>query len=160
MKRVSVFVVVVGMLGGLAAPGIHAETDAQLFANLGIITDDSFKFNDFFWNLGLNLDLTLNDLLILSPELNLVTYKFKFKAFLLEPAILLNLKFSENFFAGGGISKFMVISEGDYLGSSEWAMKLNIGFIGEYFKFRIYLSTPFDNVFKDNLIGLQFGISF
>lgn len=160
MKKIVVVFAMLCLTAGLAAPRVHAETDAQLYANFGIITDDSFKFNDFFWNLGLNLDLTLNDLLILSPELNLVTYKFKFKAFLLEPAVLLNLKFSENFFAGAGISKFMVISEGDYLGATDWALKLNIGFMGEYFKFRLYLSTPFDHVFKDNLIGFQVGISF
>jgi len=160
MKRAIVVAAIICLLAGPASKAVQAETDTQLFLSLGLMTDDSFKFNDFLLHLGLNLDLTLNDFLILSPELNLVTNKFKFKAFLLEPAILLNLKFSDSFFVGAGISKFLVISEGDYFGSSDMALKLNVGYFDEYFKFRIYLITPFNDLFKNSLIGLQAGLSF
>ena len=148
------------MLVMLAPRQVSADTDVQLYGSFGMMTDDSFKFNNFLWFAGLNLDLSLNNILMLSPELNLVTHKFKFKAFLLEPAVLLNLKLSENFFVGGGITKFLAIASGDYYGSTDMAVKLNIGIISEYFKFRIFLITPFNDFFKDNLIGFSAGISF
>lgn len=160
MKRTVIAVALICLLAGLAPKPVQAETDAQLFASLGLMTDDSFKFKDFLWHLGLNLDLTLNDFLMLSPEVNLVTRNFKFKAFLLEPAVLLNIKFSDSFFAGAGISKFMVIAEGDYFGSTDVALKANVGFFDEHFKFRIYVITPFNDLFKYSLIGLQAGLSF
>lgn len=160
MKRTVIAVALICLLAGLAPKTVQAETDAQLFASLGLMTDDSFKFKDFLWHLGLNLDLTLNDLLILSPEVNLVTRNFKFKTFLLEPAVLLNLKLGDSFFLGAGVSKFLVISEGDYFGSTDVALKANIGFFDEHFKMRIYVITPFNNLFKSSLIGLQAGLSF
>ncbi len=160
MKRTVIAVALICLLAGLAPQPVQAETDAQLFASFGLMTDDSFKFKDFLWHLGLNLDLTLNDLLVLSPEVNLVTRNFKFKTFMLEPAVLLNLKLGDSFFVGAGISKFMVIAEGDYFGSTDVALKANVDFIDEHFKFRIYVITPFNDLFKYSLIGLQAGLSF
>jgi len=132
--------------------------EKKLFFNFGVVTDDTFSFDPFFWTLGASLDIKLGGVFILSPEANVVTYKFKFDTFLLQPALMLNFT-QKNFFIGGGIQKYFLIS-GDSYTSSEWGLKINAGFMAENIKIRGYMDMEFDNLFKDMLIGLQIGLGF
>lgn len=134
------------------AEGLH------LFINAGVITDDSLSFDPFLWTLGANLDFHIGEILMISPEANVVTYKFKFETFLFQPAILLNAKLG-TFFVGGGLQKYFLIS-GDSYDSGEWGLKLNAGFVGQNFKIRGFMDMAFDSLFKDMLVGVQVGIGF
>ena len=95
---------------------------------------------------------------MLSPEANIVTYKFKFDTFLFQPAVLLNVKLS-SFFVGGGIQKYFLVSGNSYE-AGEWGLKLNAGLIGKNVKLRVFADMAFDNLFKDMLVGAQIGIGF
>ena len=130
----------------------------KFFGNFGIMTDDSFTFEDYLWYFGANIDFSFNNLIMLSPEINVITNKFNFEAFFIEPAVLLNVKLG-TFFAGGGLTKLFLIS-GDYTGSSDFALKLNAGFRSSHLRFRVFLITPFNDLLKDNLIGAQLGLGF
>jgi len=131
---------------------------SHLFVNIGAVSDDSLSFDPFLWFVGANLDLHLGNTFMLSPEANVVTYKFKFETFLFQPAVILNAKLG-SVFVGGGIQKYFLIS-GDNYSSGEWGLKLNAGFIGENFRLRGFLDMAFDNLFKDMLVGFQLGIGF
>jgi hypothetical protein len=156
MKKSRVLIIVSVLLllcsANLSAQGMH------LFLNGGIITDDSLSFDPFLWSVGANLDFTLGGVLMLSPEANIITYKFKFDTFLFQPAILLNIKLS-SFFVGGGIQKLFLIT-GDGYESGEWGLKLNAGLMGKNIKLRVFADMAFDNLFKDMLVGAQIGIGF
>jgi len=131
----------------------------KFFGNFGIMTDDSFSFNPFFWSLGINFDFSINDLFMISPEVNVITYEFKFSTFLLEPAVLANFKFG-TFFLGAGISKFFVVTGDDFGDSTDIALKINAGFRSENLKFKVYLITPFSDILGSNIVGATFGIGF
>lgn len=138
---------------------VDSDHPVNFYVNFGIITDDSFKFDPFFWYGGVNLDFHITDTLMLSPEGNLVMQDFKFKNFWLEPAALLNVKL-DHFFVGGGIGKWFLISGEEFVGSSDFFLKLNAGFSGDGgLRLRIFLTTPFDDLFGEGLsIGAQLGL--
>ncbi|MEN8222662.1 MAG: hypothetical protein ABFR36_05340 [Acidobacteriota bacterium] len=131
----------------------------KFFGNFGIMTDDSFSFDPFFWTIGVNIDFSINDIFMISPEVNVVTYKFEFSTFLLEPAVLANFKFG-TIFAGAGFSKFFIITGNDFGDSTNIALKLNAGFRGDNLKFKVYLITPFDDLLSSNIVGVTIGIGF
>ncbi len=131
----------------------------KFFGNFGIMTDDSFTFDYYLWTIGVNIDFSINDLFMISPEVNVVTYKFEFSTFLLEPAVIANVKFG-TVFAGAGFSKFFVITGSEFGDSTDIALKLNAGFRGENLKFKVYLITPFSDLLASNIVGVTIGIGF
>ncbi len=157
MKKLLPLILVVFLLFSLSAE-IKADS-TKFFGNFGIMTDDSFSFDPFFWTIGVNIDFSINDIFMISPEVNVITYKFEFSTFLLEPAVLANFKFG-TFFAGAGFSKFFVITGDDFGDSTEIALKLNAGFRSDNLKFKVYLITPFDNLLSSNIVGATVGIGF
>jgi hypothetical protein len=110
------------------------------------------------WTVGAEFDFQIGDYIMFSPEVILVGYKFEFKEFFLYPAAILNFTAS-NFFIGGGITKGFYIGSGAS-GSTDFALKLNAGFLTESFKLTAYLISAFDNMFKDMIIGASFGFRF
>lgn len=141
-----------------AEDGCAKEKGVDFFVNVGAITDDSFSFDPFLWYLGTNLDIHFGKYLMLSPEVDVVTYKFKFDTFWLQPAVLLNVKL-RCFFVGAGIGKYFLISGDDYV-STDVHLKLNAGFRGKHVRVRIFADMDFDSLFKDMLLGFQIGIGF
>ncbi|MCP4149956.1 MAG: hypothetical protein GY757_19575 [bacterium] len=154
-KNLFVFVLTIFLffLATFLSTPLNAGDNMSLFVNGGIITDDSLSFDTFLWYGGLNIDVHLGDSLMLSPEANILTYKFKFDAFFLEPAVLLNLKLG-TFFVGGGINKYFLIS-GDSHVSTDLGLKLNAGFSGDSVRLRVFANMDFDNLFKNMLVGIQ-----
>ena len=126
--------------------------------NFGIQTDDSFSFDPIIWTAGVELDFQFGDYLMFSPEVTLVGEGFEFKYFILYPAVILNLT-PGNFFIGGGVTKGFLIGSG-YSGSTDFALKLNAGFLSESIKLTAYLITFFDNIFKDMAVGASLGFRF
>jgi hypothetical protein len=158
MKKISIVLLLVMLIPLLSSVNLNADS-TKMFANFGIVTDDSLTFDSYLWYIGANIDFSINDLFMVSPELNVMSYKFEFSTFLLEPAVLANLKFG-TFFAGAGLTKLFVISGNDFKDESDFALKLNAGFRGDHIRFRVFLITPFNDLFGSNLVGAQIGLGF
>ena len=126
--------------------------------NFGIMTFDDFKFDPIFWTAGAEIDLQLNDVLMLSPEVTLVGYKFEFKQFILYPGVILNFT-PGSLFVGGGLVKGFLIGEGDSV-SSDISLKLNAGLMSRNTKLTVYLISDFNNIFKNMLVGASLGFRF
>jgi hypothetical protein len=134
------------------------ENDFGVFANFGIMATDDLKFNPFFWYFGGNFDFYVSDNIIISPEANLIMQDFEFETFLLQPAIILNVKLS-SLFVGAGIQKVFRIG-GEETFFTDLGLKLNAGFRSENIKFTFFATMPFDSILKDMLIGVQIGLGF
>jgi hypothetical protein len=143
----------------LLVSGVYAAGSQMNFGlNFGIMTYDNFKFNPILWTVGTELDFQIGDVLMLSPELTLVGYKFEFKQFVLYPGIILNFT-PGSLFVGGGVVKGFLIGEGDSL-SSDVALKLNAGLISKNTKLTVFLISDFDDLFNNMLIGASLGFRF
>ncbi|MBU4269095.1 MAG: hypothetical protein KJ808_09665 [Acidobacteria bacterium] len=152
--------IIIMLFGLLLVSGVYAETKPMSFGiNFGMMTDDSFKFDYYYPGVGVELDFQLGDYLMLSPEVTLYSIKFEFDTLLLYPGATLNFTAS-NFFIGGGVVKPIAISGGESY-SSDFALKLNAGFLSPSVKFTAYLITAFDNLFKSGMmIGASLGFRF
>ncbi len=156
-KTLSIILIV--LIFSVAFSGNLKADSTKFFANFGMMTDDSFSFDYYLWTIGANIDFSINDLFMISPEVNVVTYKFEFSTFLLEPAVIANFKLG-TFFVGAGLSTFIVVTGSDFGDHSDLALKLNAGFMGDNFKFRVYIITPFEDLLGSNIVGVQAGIGF
>ncbi len=140
--------------------GIAIAEHAKLFIQGGIVADDSFSFDPYFWTFGSGVDIPLGSILSLTPEANVITYKMKFDTFWIEGSAILNANFGK-LFAGAGVTKWFLIFDKSYSGNTDFALKVNAGINGESMRLRAFLITPFDNLFKEGMvIGATFGISF
>ncbi len=158
MKKIfSVLIIIVLMFSAIAKLEAN-ENDFGVFINFGIMADDDLKFNPFLWYFGGNFDFYISDNIIISPEANFIMQDFDFETFLLQPAIMLNVKLS-SLFLGAGIQKVFLIG-GKESFSTDLGLKLNAGFRSETIKFTFFATMPFDSVFKDMLIGVQIGLGF
>jgi len=147
---------VIILLSGMT---LQAQQEMNLYVNVGVVTDEDFGFDPFFWTGGANLDIHLNQKLMLSPECNVIFQGFKFDTMWLEPGVLLNLKLG-SLFVGGGIAKWFKLTDNAL--SSELLLKLNGGFSGKKYRLVAYIETPFDNIFGKYAIifGAQLGFVF
>jgi hypothetical protein len=140
-------------------PRTSAGSAMHFGINFGIITDDTFSFDPIMWTAGAELDFQFGNFLMLSPEVMLVGYKFEFKVFTLYPAVILNFT-PGSFFLGGGITKGFYFGSGTS-GSTDFALKLNAGFLSSSMKLTAYLITPFNNLFKSGMaVGATLGFRF
>ena len=130
--------------------------ETQLFIKAGTVTNDDFSFSPFLWTAGVNLDFHLSDKLMLSPECDIINHEFDFEYFFLCPGALLNVK-QVPFFIGAGVTKWFLIGEGSDL-STDFMLKINIGYIKENIRITAYIVTAFDELFKYNIIGFSIGL--
>ena len=150
---------IVMLCGLLLVSGVYAAGSQMNFGlNFGIMTPDNFKFDPIMWTVGAELDFQLNDFVMLSPEVTLVGYQFKFKEFVLYPGVILNFTPGSAFIGGGLVKGFLIPS--DVNASSDIALKLNAGLMSKNTKLTVYLITDFNNIFKDMLIGASLGFRF
>ncbi len=153
MKRTAMLFLV------LLTAGVHLSGGTVGFGiNFGTMTDDSFSFDPLFWTAGAEVDFRFNNYLMFSPEATLVSEGFKFKAFTLYPAAILNLT-AGTFFAGGGITKGFFLGSGTS-GSKDVALKLNAGLLTNQMKLTAYIITGFKEIFKDMMVGASLGFRF
>ncbi len=154
MKKVMIL-----LCGLLLFSAVHGAGSRLNFGlNFGIMTPDDFKFDPIMWTVGAEMDFQLNSFVMLSPEVTLVGYKFKFKEFVLYPGIILNFT-PGSFFIGGGLVKGFLIPS-DVNASSDVALKLNAGLLTRNTKLTVYLISDFDNIFKNMLVGASLGFRF
>jgi hypothetical protein len=159
MKRIVVGIVLVFSLAAVLPSSASAAGPVNFYLRFGVLTDQKFTFNPFLWTVGANLDFNLGPALTLSPECDIIVYKFNFNPLWLTPAVLLNFHIS-SFYAGGGIGKLLVIGEGYEL-SSDFLLKLNAGFKAGGIKLQAYIWTPLGSeAFKLVITGATFGFGF
>lgn len=159
MKKVIVGAVLVLSLVAMFPREASAAGPFNFYIRGGVLTDQNFTFDPFLWTIGANLDLNLGPVLMLSPECDVIVYKFNFSPVWLTPAVTLNFRASA-FYAGGGIGKLLVIGSG-YTLSSKFLLKLNAGFKTDSFKLQAYLWTPLsDEAFSYMLFGATLGFGF
>jgi hypothetical protein len=155
---------VASLIIGLGLLAIIPETASaagayNFYIRGGVITDQNFTFSPFLWTAGANLDLNLGSALVISPECDMIVYKFHFNPIWLAPAVTANFR-AGGLFVGGGLAKFFIIGSGWTL-SSDFLLKLNAGFKGETMKLQVYLLTPLsDEAFSTMLFGATLGFGF
>ncbi|MCK4835152.1 MAG: hypothetical protein KAT17_00860 [Candidatus Aminicenantes bacterium] len=157
MKKSKVLILILLVLFFFSGE-ISGIVGTDFYLQAGAITDDSFAFDPFLWTVGVNFDLKLAGILVISPELNLINHGFDFDYFLLEPALMVNFKFM-GFFIGAGLNKFFLIGDG-YGDSTDFSMKLNIGFKFSLIKIRLYCMFPFEDFFPPSIYGIMIGVKF
>jgi hypothetical protein len=161
MKKKVLMVVILTIVFLVTSQPVRAQYERfNLALSFGTLTDDSFSFKPFLWTSGLNLDLYLSENIVLSPEFFIIVHNFNFDAFFLAPAALLNFDFG-GFMVGAGVTKFFLVGSAiSGAPSSDPALKLNVGYIGEGIRLTAYIITPFSDLFKYNTLGASLGFFF
>jgi len=158
MKKVIVSVVILLVVIAAVPQSARGEGVYNFYIRTGLITDDSISFSPLLWTIGANFDFNLGSMLMISPECDIIVYKFNFNPLWLTPAVTLNLNFS-GLFLGAGIAKFIVLGSG-YTLSSDFLFKLNGGFKTDSFKLQLYALSSFDSIFSDMTVGFTLGFGF
>lgn len=160
MKKVSILVLAFVFVFAFGSRHLSAQvSEMDLYVNVGILTDDSFTFDPFFWSAGANMDIKFGRMLMFSPECDVIFKKFKFKRIWLAPGAVLNVRYGL-FFAGAGLRKWFKISKKGF--NTDILMKINAGFKGHKYRLAAYLETPFDDFFGKNMVtfGATLGFKF
>ncbi|MCP4221696.1 MAG: hypothetical protein GY765_44145 [bacterium] len=158
MKKTIIFMFATALIFSFINLEAKEKQEIDFFAHWGVVTDDSLSFSPFLWTAGVNIDIHLGDMLMLSPEGFITCYKFEFDPFWLAPGVLLNIKM-DSFFIGGGVTKWILIGDG-YTVSTDVAFKMNAGFRSDRYKLTAFAVSAFDNMFKDMQVGVTLGIRF
>lgn len=135
----------------------HAQDiGMNFYVNFGVITDDSFSFNDWLWSGGAQMDFHFGSLFMLSPECDVIIYRFDFDPVTLAPGIIANIKLS-NLFFGAGVTKWFIL--GDPVGPllDDLAFKANVGIRTSNLKIVLYGVTYFDAFFEYTIVGMTLG---
>ncbi len=160
MKKVTLLILSVVLASAFGAVNLMAQaSEMDLFVNLGVLTDDKFKFNPFLWSGGLNLDINLGSMLMVSPECHAVFQEFKFDTIWLVPGGILNVRYGL-IFAGAGITKWLKLT--GTITNPDLQLKINAGFKGQKYRLVAFLETPFNDLFAAGTItfGAAFGFKF
>jgi hypothetical protein len=163
MKKHLTLIALLCVFAFLAVPNASAQKsaktqDMKFYINLGVAADDSFDY--FYWQGGAMMDFYFGENLILSPEVMLIGYKFKFDVLTLYPGATLNLllgKGENKMFVGGGVLLGIDIQPG--LADSELELKINGGMITNNMRLTVYILTPFSDIFGANLLGVNIGFA-
>ena len=129
----------------------------DIYLQGGLITDNSMSFSPFLWSAGINLDFKFGNMMMLSPELNIIVNEFDFDYILLEPAITINFRLA-NFFAGAGLTKYFEL--GDDFWTNKFSLKVHGGLKLIGIKLRVYMIIPFDELFTPAVYGGTIGFGF
>lgn len=160
MKKVLFIFIAVFLVFSFSLKPLKAQDiGMNFYINFGLVTDDSFSFNDYLWSGGAALDIHIGPLLMITPECDIIVYKFEFDPVILAPAVIANIKL-KNFFFGAGITKWFLI--GDSIGTveSDFALKANLGLRTSNLRLTLYGISYFDNFFDYLLIGITLGFGF
>jgi hypothetical protein len=141
----------------VGALGLSAmDTETELYFQGGTMTPDSFKFDVFWADLGFNLNVLLGDLVIITPECDLVIQDLKFKKMQLAPALIGNLKIG-NFFIGAGPTKWFKLGAESV--TSDWMLKINLGLTKYRMIYTLFAIVDFSNDSYNSLIGIKLGFN-
>lgn len=158
MKKRNLLVLLSIIFVLIIIPGrVSAIGPLDIYFQGGIVTDESMSLSPLLWSAGLNLDFKFGNMMMLSPELNIVVNEFGFDYILLEPALTINFRLA-NFFAGAGLTKFFEL--GDDFWANKFSLKVHGGLKLIGIKLRVYMIIPFDELFKPAIYGGTIGFGF
>ncbi len=160
MKKTPIVVMILFVAFSLPTQSLNAQDiGMNFYINFGLWTDDSFSFSDYMWSAGANLDIHIGPLFMITPECDIIVYKFDFDPVILAPAVMANIKL-KNFFFGLGITKWFLI--GDSVGSIEgdFALKMNLGLRTNNLRITLFGVSYFNNFFDYVLFGISLGFGF
>ncbi|MFQ6066634.1 MAG: hypothetical protein ACE5K3_05085 [bacterium] len=162
MKKFMMGILVIGLLVGGAFQQVQAK-ERKIGFNINLGTTlfggglDAFALV----SLGAEVDFHLGKHVMISPEVQVWSYKFKkvpvFDSYILTPGVILNFKLSR-FFAGGGVlMPFFSSGEGDIEAGPPLLIKFNGGFRTKNIKLTAFVITI---LFKINILGASIGFGF
>lgn len=160
MKKIPIVVMTLFIVFSFSTQPLNAQDiGMNFYINFGLLTDDSFSFSDYLWSVGANLDIHIGPLLMITPECDIIVYKFDFDPVILAPAVMANIKL-KNVFFGLGITKWFLI--GDSVGTIEgdFALKMNLGLRTSNLRITLYGVSYFDSFFDYFLFGISLGFGF
>ncbi len=158
MKKRNLSLILLLLIVFTAMPSdVSAIGPLDIYFQGGLVTDKSMSFSPLLWSAGLNLDFKFGNMMMLSPELNIVVSEFNFDYILLEPALTINFRLA-NFFVGAGLTKFFEL--GDDFWSNKFSLKIHGGLKLIGIKLRAYMIIPFDELFKPTIYGGTIGFGF
>jgi len=145
------------LVGLFLVSGLYGAGGLDFRLNFGAMSN--FDFDDYLWSAGVELDLHLGSNMMLSPEVDLIGYKFEFKDFFLTPGVVFNFKFSKLFIGAGLIRPFLLTDASGLEEIDTWLLKLNAGFLFGNLKLTVYALTSFEDFLTSSgtLIGAKFG---
>ena len=160
MKKIPIVVMILFVAFSLPTQSLNAQDiGMNFYINFGVVTDDSFKFDYWLWSGGAQLDIHIGSFFMITPECDIIIYRFEFDPVILAPGVLANFKLS-NFFIGAGVAYWGVIGTGVGPFEGEALLKTNVGLRTSNLKITLYAITTFDNVFEDMAIGITLGFGF
>ncbi|MFB0564267.1 MAG: hypothetical protein ACETWK_01140, partial [Candidatus Aminicenantaceae bacterium] len=161
MKKICALVICLFVILAVSPQNANGQYKSSwVYLNSGVVTDETFDFEPFFWTAGLNIDFYLSYNLTISPECYIIVHNLEFDAFILAPAVLLNLEL-QTLFLGGGVTKWFIVgTKVKGAPSSDWALKLNAGLKGGGIKLAAFVVTPFEDAFKYMAVGTTIGFGF
>jgi hypothetical protein len=160
MKKIVVAMIAMMVVFSFSPRQLPAQDiGMNFYINMGLLTDDSFSFSDYMWSAGANLDIHIGPLFMISPECDIIIYKFDFDPIIVAPGVLANIKL-QNFFFGAGVTKWFLI--GDSVGTveGEFALKANLGLRTNNLRLALYGITYFEGMFDYFLVGVTLGFGF
>jgi hypothetical protein len=132
VKKTIIAIVVWELILGGVVPLLQAkEKPISVYFNLGGVWN-VWIFPQYM-TLGLQVDVHLGKLLMLSPEFNVWSEGFRFDSIYLAPGAVLNFTFGR-FFAGGGFTAMRYDSKWVIDKRWETRFKFNIGYRTRHFK--------------------------
>ena len=160
MKKILVVLIALFVLFSFSPKHLNAQDiGMNFYINFGLLTDDSFSFSDYLWSAGANLDIHIGPLFMITPECDIIVYKFDFDPIILAPAVIANIKL-KNFFFGAGITKWFLIGDSVGTVAGEFALKANLGIRTNNLRLTLYGISYFDSFFDYLLIGITLGFGF
>jgi hypothetical protein len=160
MKKVSIIFAILIILLSFSSQNLKAQDiGMNFYINFGLLTDDSFSFNDYLWSAGANLDIHIGPLFMLTPECDILVYKFDFDPVILAPALMANIKL-KNFFFGAGITKWFLIGDSTGTIEGDFALKVNLGLRTSNLRLLLYGVSYVDDLLDYLLLGVSLGFGF
>jgi hypothetical protein len=156
VKKVMTVFLVMGFLAG-AAFAQAPEKKATFNVNAGVV--GATGWGSVFFSLGMGVDIAVGKHWTVSPEVQMITYQFRFEAVILAPAILLNYSPKGNFFVGAGLGLPILVS-GDVSEAGQLCAVANVGYRGNHFFISGYFATAFEGMFSSNFFGARIGYRF
>ncbi|MBN1273830.1 MAG: hypothetical protein JXB26_16300 [Candidatus Aminicenantes bacterium] len=158
MKKLIFFLLLSVFMILATAPKSSADNPVNFYLRGGVITESSFSFNPLIGLAGANIDINLGEVLMISPECDLLIYQFKFNPVFITPGVLLNVRASVAYF-GAGLSLPIIIGSG-YTLEGDFLLKFNAGFKADFIKIQAFMFTPMENAFSYNWFGATVGFGF
>ncbi len=144
------------MAGGVFQQAQAQEKKVRFGLNAGALWFGDIE-DEFLYTLGAAVDFRLGANFLISPEIDMWTYKFHFEGFVLSPGLIVNYQ-PKSFFIGAGLIYPVLISE--FEDAEFWSVlpKFNIGLRGKHLRLTAYAITDFQ--FSGVIFGGSVGYIF